>query len=175
VIDANAIAARPAQEAIDGHAPELAGDVPQGHVDGGQRVHHERAAADVAMGAVDFLPDVLDARRVLAVDQIEQDFDERLGDARIDALDLAPAGDAVVGLDLDEDGRLHARGLEAGDANGGRAIADLGGGILVGGDHFVEDRRARGERAGGGQGFTAGVHGEGLSCGEAGSGEVILR
>ena len=44
----------------------------------GERVDHERPAADVAMGAVDLLPEVLDARRVLAVEQFEQRLGQRL-------------------------------------------------------------------------------------------------
>ena len=71
-IDADLVARRPAEQAIDRHAPELAGDVPQGHVDGRDDVRHERPAAHVAVRAIELLPQVLDARRVLAVEQLEQ-------------------------------------------------------------------------------------------------------
>jgi len=50
----------------------------------------------LAMGAEDFLPEILDARRVLVVEQLEQRLDERLGYAWIDPLEIAPADDAVV-------------------------------------------------------------------------------
>ena len=103
VIDADAVAAGPAQQPIDRHVPQLAGDVPQGHVDAGERVDHERPAAHVAMGPVDLLPEIFDARRVLAVEQLEQRFDQRLRHSRIDSLDVAPADDAVIGFDADED------------------------------------------------------------------------
>ena len=65
----------------------------------GDGVDHERPAAHVAVRAVQLLPEVLDARRVLAVEQLEQRLGQRLGRPRIDALDLAPADDAVIGLD----------------------------------------------------------------------------
>src|SRR5262249_55087063 len=68
VIDADAIAARAAEQAIDRHAPQLAGDVPAGHVEAREGVHHEGAAAYVTMRPVDLLPQVFDARRVLAVE-----------------------------------------------------------------------------------------------------------
>src|SRR5438132_226519 len=60
---------RPAQEAIDRHAPLLARDGPQGHVDGRERVRHEGAAAHVSVRAIDFLPEMLDARRVFTNQQ----------------------------------------------------------------------------------------------------------
>ena len=66
----------------------------------GQRMHHERAAADVAMRAVDLLPKVLDARGVFAVDEFVERFDERLRHARIDRLDFTPTGDAVIRLNF---------------------------------------------------------------------------
>ena len=44
------------------------------------------AAAHVAVGAVELLPEVLDARRVLAVEQLEQRLRQRLRHARIERL-----------------------------------------------------------------------------------------
>src|SRR5207249_9327194 len=64
-VDADAVAGGAAEEAVDGDAPQLAGDVPQRHVDAGDGVDHERAAADVAVGPVELLPQVLYPRRVL--------------------------------------------------------------------------------------------------------------
>ena len=57
-----------------------------------------------------------------------------LATARIDPLDIAPADDAVIGLDLEEDGRVDPGGPQPGDANGRRAIRDLGGLVAFLGD-----------------------------------------
>src|SRR5439155_641295 len=134
VVDADAVAARAAEQAVDRHAPQLAGYVPQRLVDAGEGVGHERPAANVAVGAVDLLPQVLDPRRVLAVEQLVQRLGQGLRDARIDALDVAPAGDAVVRLDLDEDAGVGPVGAQAGDADARRAVGDLRRGAALAAD-----------------------------------------
>ncbi len=126
-IDANLVARRAAEQPIDGHAPQLAGDVPQRHVDAGNRVHHEGAAALVALRAVERLPQVLDPRRILPVEQLEHRLRQRLRHRRHDALDLAPAADAVIGAQLDEHAIAADRRAEAGEANRRGAVGDGGG------------------------------------------------
>src|SRR5918912_58473 len=61
----------PAEELVDGGAEVLAGDVPEGDVDGAEGAH-DGGAAEVG-GAVEVLPVVLDAERVLA-DQVAAEF-----------------------------------------------------------------------------------------------------
>src|SRR5262249_7392525 len=127
VVDADAVAGRAAQQAIDGRVPQFAGDVPQGHVDAGQGVDHERATANVAVGAEDLLPEMFRTRGVLAVYEVEQRLGQGLRYARVNSLDLAPAGDAVVRLDLEEDRRASPVGLHLRDLDRGRAVLDGGG------------------------------------------------
>ena len=123
----------PPSEPVDRHAVQLAGDVPQGHVDGRDGVGHERPAAHVAVRAVQLLPEVLDARRVLAVEQLEERFGQAAGDLRLQAGDLAPAGDLVVGLDLDVGLGPDRRGVQGGDADAGGPVLRLAGAVGEGG------------------------------------------
>jgi hypothetical protein len=53
------------------------------------------------MRAIDLLPQVFDPRRVLVLEQLEQRRNQRGGDLRFEPGDLAVAGHAMVGLDLD--------------------------------------------------------------------------
>jgi len=64
----------------------------------GDGVHHERSAAHVAMGPKELLPQILDARRIFIVEQREQRPGQMSGDLRLELVDFAPAGDAVVGF-----------------------------------------------------------------------------
>src|SRR5207302_7749718 len=88
-------------QAIDGHAPELASNIPQRHVDRGQRVDHERPAAHVAVRTEDLLPEMLDARGVFAVEELKERLGQRDGHRWIEPGDFTPAGNLVVGLDLE--------------------------------------------------------------------------
>ncbi len=132
-IDADLVAARPAQKPMHRHAPELAGQVPQGHVDAGDGVYQERPAAHVAMAAVQLLPQVLDARRVLAVQQFEERLGQEVGRARLQGADLAPARHLAIGFDLHENLVAHQVRAQAIDADGGPIIDNVGGGVLHGG------------------------------------------
>src|SRR5207248_1923455 len=87
-------------------------------------VRDDRPAAHVAVRAVDLLPQVLDARRVLAVEQLEQGLGEDARDLRLAAGDLAPAEDLVVGLDPDVGLGADGRGLEGGDLDAAGAVGD---------------------------------------------------
>ena len=100
-VHADLVAHRTAEEAIDRHAPEPAGDVPQRHVDGRDDVGDDGAAAHVTVGAIELLPQVLDAGGVFAVEQLEQRLGQDGRDLGLGAGDLAPAGDFVVGFDFD--------------------------------------------------------------------------
>jgi hypothetical protein len=154
MIDADAVAARTAEQPVDRLTPQLADQVPQGDVDTCERVNHEWAAADVAVRPIDLLPDVLDARRVLAFDQRKERFGQDLGDARVNRLDLAPAGRAVVRLDLDEDDRIDPVGPQGGDFEAGRLVVYLDSGVVVLSDDFGQQGAAGGDGGGGGQAFA---------------------
>ena len=75
----------------------------------GERVDQERAAADIAMGAIDLLPEVLDARRVLAVEELKQRLRELNRDVRLQPRHFPPPDDAFVRLDLDVRLRPHPK------------------------------------------------------------------
>ena len=64
------------------------------------------------------------------------------GDARIDALDLAPADDPVVRLDLHVHDRPDPVRLHRRDANARRAVGDLGGRVLLLADRLVDEGQA---------------------------------
>ena len=142
MIDADAVARRPAEQPIDRHAPQLAGDVPQGHVDRRDRVDHERPAAHVAVGAKELLPEMLDPRRVLAVEQFEQRLGQRLRRPRIDPLEIAPAADAVIGFDLHINDRPDPVRLHRRDADARRAVGDLLRGVLLGAHRLIHERHS---------------------------------
>ena len=67
IVDAGFVAHFSAEKLVGGHAEVLAGDIPEGDVDGAERAH-DGGAAEVAP-AVEVLPVVLDAQGILA-DQI---------------------------------------------------------------------------------------------------------
>ena len=87
---------------------------------------HQWSAADIAVRAVELLPQVFDARRVLAVQQIEERRRQSLRDVRLRLGDLAPAVDLLVRLDLDVDPAAEAVGAECGDADVCAPVGDLG-------------------------------------------------
>ncbi len=101
-IDAHFVADGSAQQFVDRDAVPLALDIPQRLVDPGDSAHQHRTAA-IKAGAVEHLPDVLDAIRV-APDQHFLHFGDGGGDGRGVSFDdrLAPACDPLVGRDLDE-------------------------------------------------------------------------
>ena len=151
-VHADLVAARPAEQAVDGHAPELAGDVPQGHVDAGDDVRHERPAADVAVRAVELLPEVFDARGVLAVEQLEQ----RLGQAARALSARRPVTSPqpvmlVVGLDAVEALRPGGKGLDGGDFDVAAFVGDIGAGELSAGHVLGQEKAGGGEAAAGGE------------------------
>jgi hypothetical protein len=101
-VDPDPVAGGAAEQLVDGCVEVLAGDVPQRLVHAGERGHEDRAAPEEGR-AVDVLPVVLDAERVLA-DQVVADLGDR-GHPRAGlALErgLAPPHQPVVGRDLDE-------------------------------------------------------------------------
>lgn len=115
-IGLHAVAHQPAQQLVYRHAQRLALDVPQRLVDTGDRAHQD-GAATVETGAVHGLPQVVDARRILA-DDIAGQFVygglHRTGAAFDNR--LSPTGNALVGFDLEEQpARRSVVGGEAGD------------------------------------------------------------
>ncbi len=131
VIDADALTAGAAQKPVNGNAPQLAGDVPQGLIDARDGVDHDGAGPHVPVRAEQLLPQVFDARGVLAVEQLEQRFGQDLAGTWIDGLDVAPADDAVVGLQAQVNNRVGPDRAQPGDADAGSAVPNLTGGVAV--------------------------------------------
>src|SRR5580704_8428830 len=106
-----------AQELVDRHHGDLAGDVPQRDVDAANRVH-DNAAPSVLPGAHEhLLPQPLDHQRVFANQQRLQILvDASRGDPAAEPR-FADANKTVIGLDLDQEGaaaRLHPGGTGIG-------------------------------------------------------------
>ena len=116
------VAAGAAQQAIHRHLIELAGNVPQRHVNGRNHVQHQPAAAQVAMGAEQPLPVMLDPRRVFADDQRSQRLGQGTGDLGLHIVDLAPADHPHIRLHLHVPLGPHRNGRQALDPNGRAAI-----------------------------------------------------
>lgn len=57
---------------------------------------HERSAAHVAMRAINLLPQMLDASRILAIQQFKNRERASVAATLVQLIDLAPARDAVV-------------------------------------------------------------------------------
>ena len=105
-VEQDVVAHLAAEQLVDRLAQHLAADVPQRDVDAADHVGRGAARAGVGERAERLVPEPLDLRRVLA----DQQLVELADDARDSAVgdpgrrgDLAPAGDALVGADLDEE------------------------------------------------------------------------
>ena len=95
----------------------LARDVPEGDVGPGDHLHPRALATVVGEEAVHLLPEPLPLQRVLADQRppqpLEADraaggrIDDRLADVRL-RLDVRPAGDPLVGGDLQQRDEAHA-------------------------------------------------------------------
>ena len=100
-VHAYPVAHRATQQLVHGHTEVLAGYVPQRLVDAGQR-RHQHVAAAKKRRAIDVLPVVLDAQRILADEILRQLLDSRCGTPRLPLQRrLPPADDPTVG------GHLH--------------------------------------------------------------------
>ena len=114
VVDTQAVARLAAQQLIDRYPEVLAGDVPEGDVDGAEGAHDGRAAK--VARAVEVLPVMLDPQRVLA-DQVGRE----LVDDGLARLEVAPGArfaqshDALIGLDLDEQVTVDRNRLDPND------------------------------------------------------------
>jgi len=144
VIDADSIARWAAKQPVHGRVPQLARDVPQGNVDRRHRMDHDRAAADVAMGPEHLLPEVLDARRVLAAQQIEQGMGQLASHADVRPLQVSPTRDAVIRLDLHIHDRANPICLQPGDANARRAVHHLSPRRVLRRNRLIEQCQASG-------------------------------
>ena len=92
-----------AQELVDGQAEDLAADVPEGLVDAGDGGAHDGAGAIEAVD-VHGLPVVLDLHGVAADQEVAEIVDAGDGGAGFAfQRGFAPANDAGVGFELDED------------------------------------------------------------------------
>ena len=98
----DAVALLAAEQLVDRHAQRLALDVVQRDVDGGNR-RLQHAPAFEILAAIDLLPDPADLHRVAADEELAIVLDGAgHGLLATAQAALAPAGDALVGLDLDE-------------------------------------------------------------------------
>ena len=101
-VAAGVVAGPAAEQVVDGDAEGLAAQIPEGEVDGGEGGGVDVAAAE-ELAAPEHLPDVLDPRRVHADQQRFVGFDHALnGELFPGNAGLAEAGEALVGVDLDE-------------------------------------------------------------------------
>src|SRR5207249_7782740 len=109
-VEADEIANRSAPEFVAGDVVDLAEDVPQGDVDAGDGGAADDAVAVPEMLAVHHLPEVLDARGVLADEELAEIFDGAGDGAGVPfECRFAPAPQAgLIGGDLDEDPVAHA-------------------------------------------------------------------
>ena len=115
VVDPYPVARRAAQQAVHRQPRGLAGDVPQGVVERGDGRQPDAARREAEL-LMDFQHQVLDAARVLAAHQREQVVgDGRRAQVGAGGVDLAPAVDALVGRNLEQDARA---GLEPGQVAG---------------------------------------------------------
>ncbi len=119
-----------AEQPVDRHPRDLAGDVPERNVDAAHRIHDDAAAAVLASAREHLLPQPFDQQRVLAEQHRPQlSFDHVAGAAAADP-GLADADNAAIGFDLNQEaaaGRLHAAGAAIGGlaAVGQRDRADI--------------------------------------------------
>ena len=114
VVDAAAVAHVSAEELVDGYFEVLAGNVPEGDVDGAERAH-DRGAAEMAP-AVHVLPVVLDPHRVLAHQVAAHFFDGGGGGFQeAPGAGLAQAHQAVVGMHLHQQVLVQEQRFDFGD------------------------------------------------------------
>ena len=100
-----------AEQLADRLAERLPLDVPERDVDAADRVDRDPAAADEDHAAIHLVPEPLDVERVLADQQLAQALRDRVRAGRVherrDGLgrrvDLADAGDPLVGVDQDDE------------------------------------------------------------------------
>ena len=115
-IDARAVAHLSAEQLVDRRLEMLAGDVPQGDVDGADGCHDRRAAEGAP--AVEILPVMLDPQRVLAHQVAGELLDGGLrGFQKAPGAGLAQAREPGVRLDLDQQVLVEPDGLDAADAH----------------------------------------------------------
>ncbi len=104
-VDADSLAARPAEELHHGHAQALAGQVPQGLLDaadGAPEVHGSALGREIVVGPVSEVADVAG----VAADEVPAELPHVRGDRLVAiglGVGLAPAVQAIGGLDFDEE------------------------------------------------------------------------
>src|SRR3954468_20957692 len=103
-VNRHRVARRTAEQLVDGRAERLALDVPQRHVDRGNRRHRHRPAAPVGT-LVEQLPDVLDAPRIAPHEQRQHVIREVTRDRELAAVQrgVAKADQAVDRLEPQRD------------------------------------------------------------------------
>ena len=110
-VGAHPVAVRRAEQLEDRLAERLALDVPEGDVEAADRVDRDPAPAEVDEAAVHLVPQPLDVQRVLADQHVAQAHRDRVRARRLHErlhelgrrVDLADPGDALVGVDPDDE------------------------------------------------------------------------
>src|SRR5437762_2401924 len=130
-VNRDACARCAAEQLVKRKAGNFRFDVPQRHVDGGDRAHRHRSAPPIG-AAMEILPNILDLMRI-AADQTGDDvIGEVTGNGELTAVErrVAESGYAVLGLNFQRDevapgaGDDHARGS---DLKHERAVSDTAG------------------------------------------------
>ena len=117
-VGADALVADGAEQLADRLARRLALEVPERDVEAADRVDRDAAPADVVDAAVHLVPEPLDVVRVLAEQELAQAVRDRVrargvderGDGLGRRVDLADAGEPLVGVDQDDEVVLAAVG-----------------------------------------------------------------
>src|SRR5690606_21926741 len=111
-VETNLVACLAPEELPDRLSERLPEDVPQRDLDGAQRGHQHRSAA-IARADEHAAPEALDLRRI-ATDEITLVLLDGGGDGRalVRERPLTEAGDALVGVELDEDEILVVAGVD---------------------------------------------------------------
>ena len=101
-IDHDPVTTASAKQLIERHPGHLGLDIPQRHINRGNRPHRHRSAAPVC-AAIEILPDVLDAARVHADQAGDHVIREVGNDRKLAAIQRAIADtvDALIGFDLE--------------------------------------------------------------------------
>ena len=128
VVDGDAVAAASAEQVVDGLAAVLAGDVPEGDVDGADGARFGAAVAEYVDGGEHGVPVALDVEGAASQQQGSEIVVDEGADGARRVGGLAEADQAVVGVDAEPE-RVGVAPepdrLQAGDFHKGRWMAAI--------------------------------------------------